>query len=350
MNFSNKKDHSNLPGLAWGLGLAGIGAVLAAKAVLNQRRKIRFRDRTVVITGGSRGLGLVMARQFAKEGAHIAICARDEAELERAKVDLRQYGTRVLTYRCDVTNKADIDQFIEVVSQELGTIDVLVNNAGTIIVTPLEHATEEDFREAMDTNFWASFHAVNAVLPHMREQGGGRIVNIASFGGKVAVPHLLPYSVSKFTLVGYSEGLRAELTKDNIHVTTVCPGLMRTGSPRHAIFKGQNEKEYAWFKIGDSLPFFTKSAEDSAKAIVDACRYGKAEIILTLPAKATAIFHGLFPGLTAELSAVVNNWLPAPGGIGEQRVKGKESESDLTRSIFTTLTDDAAHANNQFAQ
>src|SRR5204863_5194639 len=117
-----------------------------------------------------------------------------------------------------------------------------------------------------------------SVLPAMRRQGEGRIVNISSIGGKIAVPHLLPYDASKFALTGFSEGLRAELLKDGIYVTTVCPGLMRTGSPRNADFKGQHEAEYAWFSIGDSLPGMSMSAEAAAERIVTAFRQGEAEV------------------------------------------------------------------------
>lgn len=329
-------------------GLVGIGAVLTAKALLNQWRRTDFRGKTVVITGGSRGLGLVLARAFAQEGANLAICARDQDELERAQADLELNGVTVFTYTCDVTDKTQVIEFIQTVEEEVGPIDVLVNNAGTILVTPLEHATEEDFREVMETNFWAAFHTINAVLPRMQVRRAGRIVNIASFGGKVPFPHLLPYTTSKFALVGYSEGLRAELMKDGIYVTTVCPGLMRTGSPRNAYFKGQNEKEYAWFKIGDSLPGLSKSAEESARQILEACRYGQAELIISLPAKLVTAVHGFAPGLTAEVLSVINLLLPGPGGIGEQRAKGKDSETSVTRSVFTTLTDDAAEANNQY--
>jgi short-subunit dehydrogenase len=213
----------------------------------------------------------------------------------------------------------------------------------------MENATEADYQEAMNTHFWACFHTISEVLPEMRERREGRIVNITSIGGKVAVPHLLPYSASKFALVGYSEGLRAELLKDNILVTTVVPGLMRTGSPRNAFFKGQNEKEYAWFKISDSLPFLSVSAEQAAREIVAVTKRGDAELIISLPAKLGVVVHGLFPGLTADLFSLANQFLPAPGGIGEQRMKGSESESAASQSFLTGLTDQAAEQNNEMA-
>lgn len=332
---------------AIGWTLAGAGAWLATKALLAQSRKIDFRGKTVVITGGSRGLGLELARQLAREGANLALCARDSEELIRAEAELRSYGVSVYTQSLNITDKGQAEWFIENVQQAIGPVDVLINNAGIIVVTPYEHATEDDFRESMETNFWAAFHMVNAVLPQMWTRKTGRIVNIASFGGKVAVPHLSPYSTSKFALVGYSEGIRAELLKDNIYVTTICPGLIRTGSPRHAIFKGQNEKEYAVFKIGDSLPFLTIGSGACARQIVDACRYGEAERIITLPARLGAALEGVAPSLMGETMALLNAALPEPGGIGERRALGKDSQTPLSESVITTLTDAAAQRNNE---
>lgn len=333
--------------LLW--GLAGLGTWAATRAFLAQKRKMDFRGKTVIITGSSRGLGLEMARLLAQEGANLGICARDKDELNRAQAELQQQGVSVYAEACDITDKNQVERFVENVRQAIGPVDVLINNAGVIIVTPVEHATEDDFRESMDTNFWAAFHMINAVLPQMLTRRG-RIVNIASFGGKVAVPHMLTYSTSKFALVGYSEGLRAELQKNGIYVTTICPGLIRTGSPRNAIFKGQNEKEYAVFKIGDSVPFFTIDSTECAQEIIDACRYGEAERIITLPAKLGAALQGVAPNFISELMAVANETLPAPGGIGEQRAWGKESETALSQSVLTTLTDQAAERNNELSK
>jgi len=335
-----------------GWTLTGIGAWAIAKAVLAEQRKMDFRDRTVLVTGGSRGLGLEICRILAREGANLAICARDADELDRAQSELSQYNVEVFADVCDITDKAQIERFAENTRQQLGPVDVLINVAGIIIVTPYEHATEADFRHAMDTNFWGAFHFINAVLPQMMARPKtsftrGRIVNITSIGGKVAVPHLGPYATSKFALVGYSEGLRAELLKDNIQVTTICPGLMRTGSPRNAIFKGQNEKEYTVFKISDSLPFLTISSTDCARQVVDACRHGEAVRTISLPAKIGAALEGIAPNLMAETMALVNRQLPAPGGIGDKRAFGFESETALSESFVTQLTQDAATRNNE---
>ncbi|HZB47373.1 MAG TPA: SDR family oxidoreductase, partial [Pyrinomonadaceae bacterium] len=208
------------------LAAAGAGALLAARAFFRRRNEYDFRGKTVLITGGSRGLGLVLAREFADEGANVALCARDNEELERARQDLAARGARVFAFPCDVTDRAQVKELVEVVERHFGGIDVLVNNAGTIQVGPVEVMTLEDYEQAMNVHFWAPLYATLAVLPEMRRRGEGRIVNISSIGGKISVPHLVPYSASKFALVGLSDGLRAELAKDNVVVTTVCPGLM----------------------------------------------------------------------------------------------------------------------------
>src|SRR6186997_1202822 len=118
-----------------------------------------------------------------------------------------------------------------------------------------------------------------AVLPDMRKRRSGRIVNITSIGGKLGIPHLLPYSASKFAAVGFSQGLRAEVAAEGIKVITVVPGLMRTGSPRNAIFRGRHRSEYAWFSISDALPGVSISAEQAARRIIEATCRGEAEVL-----------------------------------------------------------------------
>src|SRR5919204_4977066 len=239
---------------------AGLGAVVAARA-LRRRNRLDFKDRTVVITGGSRGLGLVLAREFAAQGARLAILARDRAELERAEKHIASRGAQVLALPCDVRDRRQAQGAITRVVDHYGRIDVLVNNAGVIQVGPVEHMTIEDFEEAMAVHMWGPLYTMLAAVPSMRHQGGGRIVNIASIGGKIAVPHLLPYSASKFALVGLSDGMRAELAKHRIAVTTVCPGLMRTGSHLNANFKGRHELEFALFSLIDAWPLTSINAE-----------------------------------------------------------------------------------------
>ena len=338
-----KADNNNK---LWWL-VAGAGALLAARSIYRNFTAYDFSGKTVLITGGSRGLGLVMARQLAKEGARLVLCARDETELENARMELAGKGADVLVQKCDVTVEQQVNDMITNVLNEFGPIDVLINNAGVISAGPIAEMTLLEFEEAMKTHFWGPLYTTLAVLPSMKARREGRILNIASIGGKISVPHLVPYSASKFALVGLSEGLRAELKKYNIIVTTANPGLMRTGSPRHAIVKGHHKEEYALFKIMDSSPLTSISAESSAKQILDALRYGEAEITTTFPAKFGELLHGISPSLMTSIFELINRALPGEGGIGKKRAKGYESESNLSLSSLTERTDEAAVRNNE---
>jgi NAD(P)-dependent dehydrogenase (short-subunit alcohol dehydrogenase family) len=321
---------------------AGVGIALLARELLRRRAPLDLRGQVVLITGGSRGLGLAMAEEFVAEGALPVICARNADDLEDARQRLLDLGaTDVLALPTDVRDREQVEQLIEATLRHFGRIDIVVNNAGTIMVGPLESQTLADFEDTMATMFWGTVYPALAALPHMRRQGSGRIVNITSIGGKVSVPHLMSYSAAKFAAVGFSEGLRAEVAKDGVEVTTVVPGLMRTGSHINAIFKGQHEEEYTWFGLGASVPLLTISADHAARDIVAAIKRGDAEVTLGLPAQLLAGFHGLFPGLTSDIMALVNRLLPAPNGDSERHL-GRDSETAVTESFLTTLGQRAA--------
>jgi NAD(P)-dependent dehydrogenase (short-subunit alcohol dehydrogenase family) len=327
---------------------AGAAAVIAGARALRSRHAIGFRDRIVVITGGSRGLGLVLARQLAAEGARLCLLARDESELAAAREQVAALGAEVMTLRCDIRRRADVRAAVDAILDRWSAIDVLINNAGVIQVGPLEHMTTEDFENAMATHFWGPLHLMFESVPSMRRRGFGRIVNIASIGGRIAVPHLGPYSASKFALVGLSDAVRAELHQYGIRVTTVSPGLMRTGSPLNADMKGQHEAEYAWFSISDSIPGLSISAERAAAQIIEACRHGDPELTITVPAKMAMMANQLAPGLVGRAMALANAMLPGPtGSSGDRHKKGRESDSKWSPSAATVLTDRAAAVNNE---
>jgi NAD(P)-dependent dehydrogenase (short-subunit alcohol dehydrogenase family) len=247
---------------------------------------------------------------------------------------------------CDVTQRPEVEQTVQYILRQAGRIDVLVNNAGIIQVGPFEDMSAEDYEQTMRVHFCGPLHLIQQIVPIMRAAGFGRIVNIASIGGKVAVPHLLPYVASKFALVGLSEGLRAELLKDGIYVTTVAPGLMRTGSHLQAFFKGQYKKEYAWFALAAASPLLSTTAPAAARKIVEACRYGDGEITITAQAQLLRIAHGLFPSLLADSFGLANRLLPRPNGENIPR-KGWESGSALAPSFLTRSADRAAAVNNE---
>ena len=331
------------------IGTAGVGALLLAQA-WRRRSDYDFTGRSVVVTGGSRGLGLVIARQLADEGARLTLVARSEGELDRAVEDIRkrQPFAEVLTVVGDVRHRHEAERAIAQAHERFGSIDVLINNAGIIQVGPVAHMTLADYQEAMETHFWGPLYAIMAALPHMRAQRGGRIVNISSIGGRIAVPHLVPYSASKFALTGLSDGLGYELARHNIRVTTVCPGLMRTGSPLNATFKGRHPQEFAWFAISDSLPLATIDANRAARQILDACRRGDAELVITVQAKLAILARTMMPELFAKAMSMINALLPAPTGVDGNRTRlGRESQSEWAPSKLTTPTYRAAVENNE---
>ncbi len=329
---------------------AGVSSVAAIRLWKKVRsRGYKFWGKTVVITGGSRGLGLAIARQFVSQGARVAILARNPQTLDRARSILSPSGENVIVISCDVTDKDQVEGAFEVVRKKFGPIDVLVNNAGLIAVGPMESMTLDDYRASLDLHFWAPVYTTLAVLPEMRLRKEGRIVNISSIGGKISVPHLLPYSAGKFALAGFSEGVRTEVAKDNIFVTSVYPGLMRTGSPRNATFKGKHRAEYAWFSVSDSLPGLAVSADRAARQIVNACKRGASSLIISIPAKVAITLHQLCPRTSASVLRAVNRVLPGEGGIGTSNRIGKESGSWISPSWLTALDEWAARKNNELA-
>ena len=274
-------------------------------------RRTTFDRHTVVITGGSRGLGLALARRFAAEGAKLALLARSADQLEDAAAQLREdFAVQVIPLVCDVRDSAAVERTVASVVGVFGHVDVLVNNAGVIQVMPFEHAELDDFRDSLDTHFWGPLHMTRACLPRFGS-GGGRIVNIASIGGRIAVPHLLPYAVGKFALVGLSQGLRAELHRHNIWVTTVTPHLMQTGSHRNVRVRGRHEQEATWFALGTATRLTALDADRAARQIVEATRNRRAQVTPGWQARVAEITQTLAPELTALLLSTASSLLPA---------------------------------------
>jgi NAD(P)-dependent dehydrogenase (short-subunit alcohol dehydrogenase family) len=270
-----------------------------------------------MITGGSRGLGLLLARQFAAEGCRVAICARGAAGLQRALADLQSRGAQALALQCDVAVKDQVDRTMNEVIRQWGRVDILVNNAGVITVGPLHAMKISDFEHSMNVMFWGTLWPILSALPGMMARRSGRIVNVTSIGGKIGVPHLVPYCCAKFAAVGLSQSLGAELARDGIAVTTVAPGLMRTGSHLNAFFKADQDAEYTWFGISAALPGLSISADRAARQIVRATQRRARELTLGAPAQLATRVERLFPELTAALLAWVNEViLPSARGNG----------------------------------
>lgn len=333
----------------WGRTVVGVGVAygLAALTRALQARSYSFEGKSVVITGGSRGLGLVMARELVAEGARLTIIARDAEEIALAAKDLLDRGGEVLALVGDVSDEDTARDLVARAVERYGRVDVVINNAGIIKTGPIEHLTVADFDESLGVHLWGPLYTTLAAAPHMRRAGGGRIVNISSIGGLVSVPHLVPYCTAKFALVGLSDGLRAELAKDGVVVTTVCPGLMRTGSHLNALFKGRHSEEFTWFAVLDSLPLISIDARRAARQILDACRRGDPHLTISLPAQLLSLANALAPDLMAEALKLMNRLLPAPTGPeGDETKAGWESASAVAPSILTRLSDKAAVRNH----
>ncbi len=291
-----------------GLALAAVAGWLAWR----NRPGADLTGKVALVTGGSRGLGFLLAEELLGQGCAVAICGRDRATLDRARAALRRSAgeeAEVLAVQCDVAREEDVAELVDKVVATFGQLDVLINNASTIQVAPLAAMTRADFEEAMDITFWGAVHTTFAALPHLRRTGG-RIANVTSIGAKVAIPHLLPYACAKFAVIAFSEGLRSELAGSGVSVTTVVPGLMRTGSPQHVRYGGNAAAEYAWFTAGDVTPVTAMSARRAASAIVAALRRGDAEIVLSWQARLLRLSHALAPGPITRLLGLVNRLLP----------------------------------------
>ena len=323
-----------------------LGGMAAARWLLPRES---LRGATALVTGGSRGLGLLLSRELAGRGVRLVLCGRDEEALGRARGELERRGAEVLTVSCDISIAEDAERFVAAAVERFGVVDVVVNNASIIQVAPLESLSLDDFHQAMGANFWGSVHVTLAALPHLRRSRLKRIVNVTSIGAEIAVPHLLPYACAKFAARGFSEGLAAELRNEGIRVTTVLPGLMRTGSFVNALFKGRRSLEMQWFALGSSLPLVSMDAARAARRIVRACEGGEAFLVLGLPAKALRIVHAVVPGLTTRVLAAVDRFLPAPGGAGPRDAAepGREHRTGAARSMATALGDRAARENNE---
>jgi len=331
-------------GVFW-MTVAGLGMLALTRAVYASITKIDFAGKVVLITGGSRGLGLEMARILASRGAKLAICAQSQHQLGKAEQEIAAMGAEIIAFRADLTDAQQADNLVASVVEHYGKLDILINNAGIMLVAPENLLEISDYQQVMDANLWSALYTMKAAIPHFRSQGEGRIVNICSIGGKIAVPHMLPYSVSKFAMTGLSEGMAAELEKDNIHVTTVIPNLMRTGSPRNITVKGQHQQEYAWFKTAGSLPVLSQDSSKAARAIVQAVASGASEVVLTPIGRMATAFQGVAPQAVTAIARLVNRFLPESSNAAERR--GYQSESKASKGMFTAETDEQAEKNNE---
>lgn len=299
-----------------------------------------------LVAGGSRGLGLLICRELLDRGYAVTACAREADELAAAAEQLasESFHTRV----CDVSDSAAVEAMVAGVEAAHGPIEVAITVAGIIQAGPAEAMTLEHFRDAVDTMLWGPVHVALTVLPGMRSRRSGRIGTVASVGGMVSPPHLLPYATAKFGAVGFSDGLAASLAGTGVTATTIVPGLMRTGGHERAQFTGQVQREYAWFAPGASMPLVSMSADRAARRIVGGVLTGRPMVVLTPLAQVGVRVRGLMPATTTRVMGLANRLLP--DGRSSETVDGAEADRRLdSRAVrwLSTLGERAARRNNE---
>ncbi|WP_310715976.1 SDR family NAD(P)-dependent oxidoreductase [Streptomyces lydicus] len=312
-----------------------------------------IRGLTAVVTGGSRGLGLLMAGELMKRGCDVVLLARDEAELGRAVTKLGRLPCgSVRSVVCDVRDGAAVRARMDEIARDNSRLDIVLANAGIIQVGPADALGTEGFRDAMDSIFNGALHTALAALPHLRRSPvGGRLALVGSVGGLLAVPHLLPYSCAKSAVAALAEGLHTEEAAHGVTVTGIHPGLMRTGSHLHARFGGDRRREYAWFQALAGAPLLSMNAERAAERIVSAVQRRRRRIVLTPAAKLGARAHGVAPVATTRLVSVIGRVLPRDGG-GETaegfRVEAEDQPpARRLRRVLGVLNERAAGRFNQ---
>lgn len=190
---------------------------------------MKLQGRVAVITGASSGVGYETARLLAREGALVAAAARRRDKLEWLVGEIAGEGGQALAIPTDVTSSAQVARLVDSAFNLFGRVDILVNAAGVIMkIAPLEQFSDQEFRTVVDTNLTGAFYTSRAVIPHMKRQRSGTIINISSRVGKLGVANIAPFCAAKFALSGLSQALGHELRPSNIFVTTLFPGMINT--------------------------------------------------------------------------------------------------------------------------
>jgi NAD(P)-dependent dehydrogenase (short-subunit alcohol dehydrogenase family) len=304
-------------GVTGALGLA-LGAGLLLSAAARRARRIDLRGRVVMITGGARGLGLAIAREFLKRGCKLAICGRGGDVVDRAVEELRSQGADVFGAACDASDPEQARDFVARVVERFGSIDVLVNNAGQCFAGPAVQLEAETVEQALRGIFWVQFHPTMAVLPHMRSRRFGRIVNITSISGKLPTSHQAAYSTGKYAATGWSETLSVELAREGIHVSTLTPPPLRNGAPMGVHFNGRAEEEFLWFTRILTSRLATTTADRTARVVVDAAEHGDRERAISALSWFGTRVQGLSPNLMGWFMTQLERWQPDHGAPGEK--------------------------------
>ena len=210
--------------------------------------------KVALITGGSEGIGRAAAEVLAEEGAHVVIIARRADVLEKAAAGIRAKGGSVLTIAADVTDPQAVENFVAQAVAHFGRLDIIVNNAGTSSAGPFEKATDEIWQQDINLKLFAAIRVSRAAIPHLRKQGGGRIINITTVSGKQPAAKSVPTSVTRAAGIALTKALSKELAVDNILVNTVCVGIFKSGQQERAASRQNLVLEPHYEDIGSKVP------------------------------------------------------------------------------------------------
>jgi len=263
-----------------------------------------WKDKVVLVTGGSSGLGRVIAGEFAGAGAKIVIAALEAEAVEEAAAEFSRRGTDVLGVHADITRQADVDALLAQTLERFGRLDVLVNNAGRSMRGKLVDTPVEQFRSLMELNLFAVVRCTQAAIPHLLARRG-HVVNIGSLAAKSAARWLGAYPATKFALAAYSQQLRLELGPSGLHVLLVCPGPLARDEPRLYPLEGLEELPERARRPGAGVKVGPVSPQKLAKAILRACQRRKPELVI--PGKVRLLFA------LSQLWPTLGDWIVLRG-------------------------------------
>lgn len=317
--------------LPLGLGLGLLGLAGLARRARNKRRLQSFYcSKVVAITGGSSGLGFCLAERLTKLGAKVFICSRDWRHLENARSRLPSLDV----FACDVSKQEDVRAWFQHIMESHSRIDVLINCAGSISMAPMNTAKAEDYKALSESMYLGLVQTTYEALACLKKSEDPLIINVTSIGGLVPVPHLAAYCGAKFAAHAFSQSSAMELRKEGIHVLSVAPGLMRTGSVGNALFPKGDVKEAKLFYAAAGTPLITLSAAKAARRILLAAAKKRRNLVLGAPAKLVHFFYQNQTALYLRLMTWVNEWLGRGKDYGE-RQEGKDfgfsSKNPLTK-------------------